>query len=86
LKSTFTSGYDVVLQNLISARKSAKITQRELATRLGKIQSFVSKYERRERRLDVVEFVAIARAVGIDPCDVVREIEARIGVGSQARG
>lgn len=56
------------------------MTQRELATLLGKPQSFVSKYERRERRLDVVEFVKIAKAIGIDPCRIVREIEKRVAI------
>jgi transcriptional regulator with XRE-family HTH domain len=54
------------------------MTQQEVADRLNKPQSFVSKYERRERRLDVVEFVKIAKAIGIDPCRIVREIEKRV--------
>jgi transcriptional regulator with XRE-family HTH domain len=78
LKSVFTSEYEAFLQSLISARKTADITQQDLAGRLGKPQSFVSKYERRERRLDVVEFVKIAKAIGIDPCEIVREIEVQI--------
>ena len=52
------------------------MTQQELASRLGKPQSFVSKYERRERRLDVFEFVLICRSLGIDPCSIIREIES----------
>ena len=78
MKSVFTAEYEAFLHSLMSARKTADITQQELARRLGKPQSFVSKYERRERRLDVVEFVKIAKAIGIDPCRIVREIEARI--------
>lgn len=78
MKSVFTSEYEAFLQSLISARKTADITQQDLAGRLGKPQSFVSKYERRERRLDVVEFVKIAKAIGIDPCEIVREIEVQI--------
>ena len=52
---------------LIDARKSAKLTQAELAQRLQKPQSFVAKYELGERRVDVVEFVAIATALGPEP-------------------
>lgn len=77
VKSIFTGEYEVFLQRLISARKAADITQQELARRLGKPQSFVSKYERRERRLDVVEFVRICRALGVDPGGIVAEIEKR---------
>jgi transcriptional regulator with XRE-family HTH domain len=43
------------------------MTQAALAARLNRPQSFVSKYERGERRLDVVEFGEVARALGIDP-------------------
>ncbi|MGN6369063.1 MAG: helix-turn-helix domain-containing protein [Phycisphaerae bacterium] len=51
----------------MDARKGAGITQAELAKRLRLPQSFVSKYERGERRLDVVEFLAIAECLGADP-------------------
>lgn len=56
---------------LIDARKNAKMTQTELATRLGRHQSFVAKYELGERRVDVVEFVAVARALDLEPCDLL---------------
>ena len=78
LKSLHSDEYEAFLQVLIAARKDAGITQQDLAKALGKPQSFVSKYERRERRIDVVEFVFIARAIGLDPSDSIREIEARI--------
>ncbi|GAB4523761.1 MAG: helix-turn-helix transcriptional regulator [Anaerolineae bacterium] len=78
MKSVFTEEYDIFLQNLISARKAADITQQDLADVLSKPQSFVSKYERKERRLDVVEYVIISRAIGIDPCSIIREIEKRL--------
>ena len=51
----------------MEARKAARLTQAELAARLERPQSFVSKYERGERRLDVVEFGEVARAIGLDP-------------------
>ena len=52
---------------LVAARKGAGLTQAELSSRLNRPQSFVSKYERGERRLDVVEFAGVARALGVDP-------------------
>jgi transcriptional regulator with XRE-family HTH domain len=52
---------------MIGARKAAGLTQHALALRLKKPQSFVAKYEGGERRLDVVEFIRIARALGTDP-------------------
>jgi transcriptional regulator with XRE-family HTH domain len=63
---------------LIESREGAGLSQTELADRLGKPQSFVSKYEGGERRLDVIEFVAIARSLGIDPTGLFRQFARRI--------
>jgi transcriptional regulator with XRE-family HTH domain len=52
---------------LIETRRRAGLTQAAVAERLGRPQSFVSKYEKGERRLDVIEFVALARALDINP-------------------
>jgi transcriptional regulator with XRE-family HTH domain len=57
---------------LVQARKDANVTQAELSSRLRRPQSFVSKYERGERRLDVVEFGEVAKALGIDPLRFLR--------------
>ncbi|WP_433935606.1 helix-turn-helix domain-containing protein [Brevundimonas diminuta] len=54
-------------------RKAAEITQVELAERLGKPQSFVSKVERGERRLDVIEFCQVSEALGCDPATLLKE-------------
>jgi transcriptional regulator with XRE-family HTH domain len=58
--------YRLLRQRIRSARRAADVTQAELAEKLGTDQSFVSKYERGERRLDVVELRAICIALGID--------------------
>lgn len=50
------------------------MTQEELATRLGFPQSFVSKYETGERRLDVMEFADVCIAIGLDPTEFLREM------------
>jgi transcriptional regulator with XRE-family HTH domain len=65
-KSVFTTRYDQFRQLLIEARKVAALTQADLAKRLACPQSFVSKFERGERRLDVIEFLDIAEAIGLD--------------------
>lgn len=64
---------------MIAARKRAGLTQQELAKRLRRPQSFVAKYEGGERRLDVVEFVTIARAIGTDPLRVLKSLLNRAG-------
>jgi transcriptional regulator with XRE-family HTH domain len=56
---------------LIAARKSRKLKQRQVAENLGRQQSFVAKYEGGSRHLDVVEFVVVAKAIGIDPRRII---------------
>ncbi len=73
MSSIFPDEYQKALEQLIAARKRAEVTQAELAKILGRPQSFVSKYESGERRLDVAEFVGIARALGADPIKLVRK-------------
>jgi transcriptional regulator with XRE-family HTH domain len=66
-KSVFSAAYATMLQNLIALRKRQGLSQVELASRIGKEQPFISRVERGERRLDVVEFYAFAVALGVDP-------------------
>jgi transcriptional regulator with XRE-family HTH domain len=60
---------------MIKAREAAGLTQQELAKRLRKPQSFVAKYEGGERRIDVVEFLAITQAIGTDPLRMLRVLQ-----------
>ena len=62
---------------MVKARKTAGLTQDDLARRLKKPQSFVAKYEGGERRLDVVEFLAITRAIGADPVRILKDLQKR---------
>ncbi len=73
-KSVHTKNYDRFLALLIKARKDAKVTQDEVAEKLNRPQSFVSKYENGERRVDVIEFLQIAQAIGFDPVGFIRKI------------
>jgi transcriptional regulator with XRE-family HTH domain len=73
-KSVFTPRYDRLRALLIDARKSAGLTQVELAERLRRPQSFVSKYERGERRLDVVEFLEVTDALEVQPAKLIERI------------
>jgi transcriptional regulator with XRE-family HTH domain len=74
-QSVFTEKYDRFRLLMIGARKSANLTQAELARRLSRPQSFVSKYERGERRLDVVEFLEVTKVLGMDPANLIRELD-----------
>jgi transcriptional regulator with XRE-family HTH domain len=66
--------YQIVGAALAAARRRASITQVELARRLGKPQSVVSAFEAGKRRVDLVEFVLIARVFGADPVEIFGEI------------
>lgn len=77
-RSVFTDAYGEVVRSLIEARKSSGLRQVELAGRLAKPQSFVSKVEAGERRLDVIEFLVYARAIGIDPVALLSRINASL--------
>ncbi|MBX9255826.1 helix-turn-helix transcriptional regulator [Desmonostoc muscorum CCALA 125] len=73
-KSVFSEEYNRFRQLLIEARKTAKLTQAELSAKLELPQSYVSKYERGERRLDVIEFLQIAQVLEIDPLAFIKEL------------
>ena len=63
---------------LITERKKAGLSQQVLADRLKKHQSFVSKFETGERRLDVIEFLSIADAIGIEPSRFIKRLHRDI--------
>jgi transcriptional regulator with XRE-family HTH domain len=71
---------------LVAARAAADLTQQELAKKLNRHQSFIAKYENGERRLDVVELIAIARALGVDPQRLFRDFVAGKGAPGKPRG
>ena len=73
-KSVFTDRYRLFLQLLIQERRNKKITQVQLATLLQKPQSYVSKYENAERRLDIVEFLEIAEQLKINPAEFIKKL------------
>lgn len=74
MASVYSDEYQRVINALKKARKENGITQAQLAEALGKPQSFIAKVESGERRLDVVEFVHLARLVGMEPEAVVRSL------------
>ena len=65
---------DRLRRRLLEARQARGMRQADLAERLGRPQSFVSNYERGTRRLEVSEFIAIARILGLDAGAVIAEL------------
>ncbi len=84
-KPVFTENYERFRFLLIEARSSTGLTQIDLARKLAKPQSFVSKYERGERRLDVIEFLDVASAIGIDPSHFIKKLQATINAKRRPR-
>lgn len=74
MASVYSEEYQRVIIALKKARKERGITQTQLAEALGRPQSFIAKIESGERRLDVVEFVHLARLVGLEPGDILQGI------------
>lgn len=75
-KSVFTDLYCLFTRMLIQERRDKRITQMQLARMLKKPQSYVSKYENGERRLDIVEFLEIADCIGIDAAEFIKKLQA----------
>lgn len=73
-KSVHTPHYDEVRKKLVAMRKAAKLTHRQLADKLNREHSFVWRIEQGERRLDVVEFFWVCRALGQNPASVYAEL------------
>ena len=67
-----TAAYQAFLHRLRAARKRAHLTQSEVALRLKKPQSYVSKCESGERRIDATEVVAFADLYGVSIEELVR--------------
>jgi transcriptional regulator with XRE-family HTH domain len=63
---------------LVELREAAGVTQVELAKRLRRPQSYVSKYERGERRLDVLELIEVCRALDHDASRFVHDLSAKL--------
>lgn len=78
--SIFTEQYRRFRELLIQYRQDKSITQTQLAETLNRPQSFVSKYESGERRLDIVEFLEISTALEFDPCQLIRIILKEISL------
>ncbi len=66
--------YRSAIEAIQQARIDRNMSQQALATRLKKPRSFINKIENLERRLDLLEFVAIAKALDLDPRDLIQRV------------
>ena len=75
--SRHTARYKRLQTALKAARKAAGLTQAQVGELLGRPQSYVNKYETGERRLDVIEFLDVARIIELNVREVLRRIAPR---------
>lgn len=83
-KALVSRDYRTFLRRLREARERRGVTQQDLARRLGVTQPFISKCERGERRIDVIELRDWCRALGISLVSFVRNIDRPKGNDSAA--
>jgi transcriptional regulator with XRE-family HTH domain len=74
-----TAEYRRLMDALAQARRDAQLSQYDLADKLGVDQSFISKYEAGRRRLDVIEFLRIVHAIGVDPKTIFEALQGEYG-------
>ncbi len=74
-KFVVSADYARFLAHLRTARRAAGLTQQQVATRLGQTQSFVSKCERGERRIDVIELRTFCRALNTSFSEFVQQLD-----------
>jgi transcriptional regulator with XRE-family HTH domain len=77
-KSKLASEIVTLGQVLVSARERAGLKQSDVAAKLGLPASYLSKIENGSRRLDVIELLQIAEAIGTDPAEIVRELQSAL--------
>ena len=68
--------YACLRDTIIKARKEADLSQAAVARKLGRPQSYMADIERSERRIDIIEYLALAEAVGFDPVEVLYKLMA----------
>jgi len=76
-KAKFSPAYRHLRTLIIGARRANGLRQADVARKLRRPQSYVSKVESGERRLDVVEFIQFADAIGADPVGILRSVVGR---------
>jgi transcriptional regulator with XRE-family HTH domain len=77
-KTVFTGVHQYLVETLVSAREKSGLTQAMLAKAVGKDQSFISNIENSQRRVDVLEFYALAQAMGADPVKLYAEVAKKL--------
>lgn len=84
-KPPYEADYLELTQSLRQARLAIGLGQADLAARLGVPQSFISNYERAVKTLNVIEFVAICSALGLEAGEQISVIKRRRSLRAKRR-
>jgi len=77
LRHLRTTRHRKLIEEIVRAREAAGLSQRELAKRIKRSPSYVSKFEAAERRLEVCEFAELCEALGVNAPDLLRRVVGR---------
>lgn len=81
-KSLYTAGQQQIAETIRAMRQEAGLTQRGLAASLKRPLNVVSRIEQGQRRVDLLEWVALCRACKADPVEVGRELLKQLNAGT----
>lgn len=70
-RDKYDPAYRAIVDGLIAARKARGMTQVDVAQAMGTDQSQISKFERGERRLDILDYIRYCQAIELDPCKLL---------------
>lgn len=76
MQKDFDEQFDRFCRLLVKFRKKAGVSQEVVAEKLNRRQAYVSKCERGTRRMNFIEFIEMAEAVGYNPCTFIKEFKS----------
>lgn len=74
MKTLRSRRHRALCATLVSARKASRLSQQELATRIKTSQTVIARIEIGERRIDVIEFIDLAKALRLDPRTLLTDL------------